>query len=106
MKRAALMSLLLCALGLLASAPMVRAAQDTLELDEDTIRQMVRDANSDALYSVAYRTGNTDTLSQAWGGEALLTTPTCASPGSTSIRSWRTCSSTTSSSSARAASAS
>jgi hypothetical protein len=73
MTHAVLIAIALMALSVSTSAPAVRAAQDTPQLDEATIRQIVRDANSDERYSVAYRTGNTDVLRQSWGGEVLLT---------------------------------
>lgn len=73
MNRTALIALALLAVGFWASAPLAHAAGPVPQLDEDTIKQFVRDANSDAQYSVAYRTGNTDILRQMWGGEVLLT---------------------------------
>ena len=73
MRRSALIVTTLMVLGLWASAPPARAASPAPQLDEAAIRQFVLDANSDAGYSVAYRTGNTDILRQAWGGEVLLT---------------------------------
>lgn len=73
MRRAALTSLALLALSCWASSPAARAAGPAPQLDEAAIQQIVLDANSDAQYSVAYRTGNADILRESWGGEALLT---------------------------------
>ena len=73
MRRGALITLTLAALGFWASIPPVRAAGPAPQLDEAMVRQFVQDANSDQYYSVAYRTGNTDILRESWGGEALLT---------------------------------
>jgi hypothetical protein len=73
MRRTALITIALMAWSLWASGPLARAAGPAPQLDEQTIRQFVLDANGDAQYSAAYRTGNTDILRQAWGGEVLLT---------------------------------
>jgi hypothetical protein len=73
MRRTALITVALLACSLWASVPIGRAAGPAPQLDEDMVRQFVLNANSDAQYSVAYRTGNTDILGQAWGGEVLLT---------------------------------
>ncbi|HEY7066236.1 MAG TPA: hypothetical protein VII06_32490 [Chloroflexota bacterium] len=72
MKHAAFLTLILLVTSWLGSGSLAHA-QDTPTFNEDAIKQLVRDANSDAYYSVAYRTGNTDVLSETWGGEALLT---------------------------------
>jgi hypothetical protein len=73
MRRGALITLAIVALGCWTSVPTVRAAGPSRQLDEEAIRQFVLDANSDAKYSAAYRTGNTDVLRESWGGEVLLT---------------------------------
>jgi hypothetical protein len=73
MTRAALSILAFLALSFWTGSPAARAAGPAPQIDEAAIQQFVRDANSDALYSVAYRTGNTEILQQSWGGEALLT---------------------------------
>ena len=55
-----------------AATPVVQAARPGAQIDEETIRQVVLRANSDTIYSEAYRTGNAELLRAAWGGEALL----------------------------------
>jgi hypothetical protein len=47
-------------------------AAPALQVDEEAIRQTVLRANSDEIYSEAYRSGNAELLRAAWGGEALL----------------------------------
>src|SRR5687768_9350890 len=42
------------------------------QVDENALRAFVVEANSDALYSEAYRTLNPQLLTRAWAGEALL----------------------------------
>jgi len=66
--------LLAALLGWLAlpAAPVVQAAVPPAQVDQDEIREVVRRANSDAVYSEAYRQSNPDLLRSAWGGEALL----------------------------------
>ncbi len=73
MRRGALITLALLALGFWTSIATARAAGPAPQIDENQIRQFVRDANSDAKYSAAYRSGNTDILRESWGGEVLLT---------------------------------
>ncbi|SRR5579884_2175516 len=62
------------ALGLVAlfATPAVRAATPPAQVNEDEIREVVRRANSDAVYSEAYRQNNPALLESAWAGEALL----------------------------------
>ena len=67
-----LIGLALALLSLAALPPGLQAAVPTLQVDEDVIRQVVTRANSDEIYSEAYRTGNSEVLRAAWGGEALL----------------------------------
>jgi hypothetical protein len=67
-----LLGLALVLLGLTVLPPPLQAAAPTPQIDEDVIRQVVLRANSDEVYSQAYRTGNVDVLRAAWGGEALL----------------------------------
>jgi hypothetical protein len=72
MTRAALAVIaVLCWLGA-ALAPGVVAATPAGQVDEEEVREVVRRANSDAVYSEAYRTNNPDLLRTAWAGEALL----------------------------------
>jgi hypothetical protein len=56
----------------LPTAPVIRAAAPPAQVDQDEIREVVRRANSDAVYSEAYRQSNPDLLRSTWGGEALL----------------------------------
>jgi hypothetical protein len=48
------------------------AAAPVREVDENALRAFVVEANSDGLYSEAYRSLNPQLLTRAWAGEALL----------------------------------
>jgi hypothetical protein len=72
MSRTLLLVLALTLAGASFSRGTPASAAPTPQLDEDALRAFVLEANSDALYSEAYRTLNPQLLARAWAGEALL----------------------------------
>lgn len=51
---------------------MSSAAAPAAQVDEEVVRAAVLRANSEGVYSEAYRTQDPSLLQSAWGGEALL----------------------------------